>query len=156
GFATPTWLPLTPFVSPPEPPVPIRLYEPERVPWISLALEPWVLPATIVSVRVVLSRPPLTRPPPPEVAEFPLTVQLVSVTESRAQAYGLLTTNMDRPPPEVAEFPLTVQSMSVTMERTVPNASAASRRYRPPPELAEFPLTVQSVSVSRPTLYRPP
>ena len=26
GFATPTWLPLTPLVRPPEPPVPIRLY----------------------------------------------------------------------------------------------------------------------------------
>ena len=32
GSATPTRLPLTPSISPPEPPVPIRLYEPETVP----------------------------------------------------------------------------------------------------------------------------
>ena len=61
GLATPTWLLLTPLVSPPEPPVPIRLYEPEtvtRTAAISLA-EPApfgsvVLPATIVLVSVAV------------------------------------------------------------------------------------------------------
>ena len=56
----PTWLWLTPSVRPPEPPVPIRLYEPETLvgPPISLAEPPplglVVLPTTIVFVSVAV------------------------------------------------------------------------------------------------------
>ena len=56
-----TMFPLCPFVIPPDPPVPIRLYVPvtllELVPAISLADEPRALPATIVSCR--MTAPPM-------------------------------------------------------------------------------------------------
>ena len=70
GSATPTWLPLTPLVNPPEPPVPIRLLALAEVTWpapnttMSLAADPAVLSATIVLSRVavprMISMPPTT------------------------------------------------------------------------------------------------
>ena len=72
-----TMLPFCPLVSPPEPPVPIRLWLPVtvRLPMMSLAADEGpVLPATIVSVSVAVIW--LSTPPP---LLFPLMVQLVSV-----------------------------------------------------------------------------
>ena len=50
-LATPTMLPPTPSISAAEPPVPIRLFEPETAPEMS---PPAVWPATIVLVSVVV------------------------------------------------------------------------------------------------------
>jgi len=62
---------------------------------------------------------PLYTPPPPLVAEFPLTVQSVSVT---------VPASLFTPPPLVAEFPLIVQSVSVTVPllSTPPPASLSA------------------------------
>ena len=60
-------LPSTPFESPPDPPVPIRLYVPVTVPpsvLMSLAAPLEVFPATIVSVSVAV---PLKLTSPPRV-----------------------------------------------------------------------------------------
>ena len=61
GFATPTLFPLLPSISPPEPPVPIRLFEPEtavsgKPVGISLAPLALVFPATIELFNVRLPR----------------------------------------------------------------------------------------------------
>ncbi len=65
GDAGTTMLSSAPFVRPPDPPVPIRLYEldPATLPAMSLAELPLpVLPATIVFCKVAV--PLLYRPPP--------------------------------------------------------------------------------------------
>src|SRR6516165_7436209 len=70
GLATPTWLWLpSVLLNPPEPPVPIRLYEPDTVPSISLGDAP-LFPATIVFVSVAATT--FSRPPPPFELELPL------------------------------------------------------------------------------------
>src|SRR5271166_4866962 len=80
ALLTPTWLLLTPLVSPPLPPVPIRLnaLAVAAVPAMSLAVvlgdAPWKLPATIVldnwgAPPSALMPPPKT-PPEPEVTRL--------------------------------------------------------------------------------------
>jgi hypothetical protein len=70
-------------VSPPEPPVPIRLFEPEAVPGppreppMSLGVPFTVLRATIVSLSAAVA--PKYRPPAEDLAELPLMVTFVSV-----------------------------------------------------------------------------
>ena len=75
-------LPLTPLRSPPEPPVPIRLYVPvswpEAGPPISGAPNGEALAATMVSVSV--AEPAAMCSPPSWGAELPETVQPVIVS----------------------------------------------------------------------------
>src|SRR5262245_49769190 len=96
---------------------------------------PTVLLATmeLVSVSVAIFR----MPPPPPLAELPLTVQL-----ARAMVPALLT-----PPP--AELPLRVQLVSVSVP-VLPLLTP------PPLAPAELPLTVQLVRASVPRFCTPP
>ena len=117
---------MTPLLSPPEPPVPIRLYEPETLQYRprrsgAAAIRDVLLPATIVLVSVAV--PKLYRPPPLTLAELPLTVQLVSVAVPPCRP------GRRRWP---AELPLTVQSVSVMAVPTFVQAAAVV--------LAELPL----------------
>src|SRR5262245_64758986 len=67
-------LPLTPLIRPPEPPVPIRLFDPPTLP---LMLPPVAGPATIVLFIEVVASVSLTRALP-LLDELPLRVELVS------------------------------------------------------------------------------
>ena len=96
---------------PPEPPGPIRSYVPltpdARLPPMSSGAPAVpVLAATMVLVRFAV--PPPWYSPPPFVAEFPLIVQLMSVSAAGASTMA--------PPPYLdAEFPLSVQSVRVAV-----------------------------------------
>ena len=139
-------LPFVALVSPPEPPVPIRLLVPETVPLMSLGVdeEPVLLPATIVSVRVAVPR--LYRPQPvPEVAE--LSAMVVS---SIVVVGWVLPFNPAMTPPMAfaAELPLIVQSCNVAVP---PKLSRA-----PPLALAVLPMIVQYSSTAVPLLMSSP
>ena len=132
-------LPPLPFVSPPEPPVPIRLYELElrhgAVDVAGGAAAPGVAgDDRVVSVAV------------------PVVVQAAAASAGGVAADGAVGQGRraaDRPARRRRRpsCRLTVQSMSVA----VPSLP------RPPPlPVAELPLMVQSVSVVVPWLYRPP
>ena len=115
-------LPSTPFESPPDPPVPIRLYEPVTVPLsvlMSLAALLEVFPATIVSVSVAVPLK-LTSPARYALAELP----------SMVQASIIAVAKLSTPPPPSAEFPLMVQFVSVA----VPKLTYTP----PPPPLVDF------------------
>src|SRR5690242_8259782 len=78
-------------------------------------------------------------PPPPKLAELPLTVQLLSVA---------VPPLLCMPPPLPVELPLTVQSVSVTV--------APAPLNRPPPRsAAALLLTAQLTSVVLPRLSTP-
>src|SRR3954471_12708210 len=70
---------------------------------------------------------PQNSPPPPDPAELPVTVQLVSEAEPKRTR---------RPPPlPLAELPLTVQLVSVTVPPLM---------YRPPPSPSTLPPVIVS------------
>ena len=129
-----------PFVSPPEPPVPIRLYE----------LEPATVPGDVAGGaaapgiagddRVLQRRRALVvQAAAVAVAELPLIVQSVRVAV---------------PPIDQAA----AVAGGVAADGAVDERGRRRRRLSSPPpsSLAEFPLRVQSVSVAVPWLYRPP
>ncbi len=110
GLATPTRLPLLPLISPPEPPVPIRLdaLNEETLPAMSSAVVPAPLPEVFVATIVLYKTavPPLSMPPPP-AAELPATVEFVMVVEPS------LVFSM--PPPVLAVLPARVELVTVTV-----------------------------------------
>ena len=106
GLATPTWLPSTPFVSPPPPPVPIRLNSLfGRIPCPAMssagggtvALSS-LFPATIVLKSVVC--PMELRPPPPPAVTAPSS----AIVTLMASSVPLL----EMPPPSAAKLAATV------------------------------------------------
>ncbi len=142
--ATPTWLLLTPFDKPPEPPVPIKLNElaGSTVPLMSSAVlpVPLKLPATIVFLRRTV--PPETMIPPPE--------PMVSASESALLSVIVLLVivivppSTEIPPPlAVALLPLIVVLMSVA----VPVVAIAP----PSPRSAVLPFKVELTTVSVPS-----
>ena len=114
GEAGQTMLPSTPLTSPPEPPVPIRLYAARDVGDRRCR---WRRRIGVAGDDRVGQRgravPALYRPPPTCRAELPLTVQSVR----------LAVPELYTPPPLPAELPLTVQSVRL----------AVPELYTPPP-----------------------
>ena len=147
-------LPFCPLMSPPEPPVPIRLWLPVTVrAMMSLAADEGpVLPATIVSVSVAVTGcPPRRLAVAADGAVGERRRANVFHPAAGVSADGAVgerrRAKVVHPAAVLAELPLIVQLVSVAVPETL---------FTPPPNSAEFPLMVQLVSVTVPSLYTPP
>src|SRR5262249_15907148 len=125
--ATPTWLLFTPFVKPPEPPVPIRLNEPvaEPEPLMSSAVEPEPakLPATMV-LRSATDEPWTKMPPPVPEALLSASARLLGIVTLIKEARPFMP-----PPLPLVELPLMVVLIMWTW------LGAELAVYKPPPDL---------------------